>query len=227
MSAKYSKNWLFINSPKDLPNLVSWHRFNTGITVTGAGVSQWDDQSGNAHHLLQTTDTQRPSKESDGSILFDGVDNNLEAGSFTLIQPFMYYLLVKSVSWTNANRLIDGTGNHGSIRQGLLEPNLILSAGLTGPTHDGLAVGVYGVVSSLFDGVSSLLNVNKLTEDTSGGVGSNDPNGIVLAARHTPEPSATGHVQIKEAIVYDTVAHTLRQKVQLRTYLNRVGEGVF
>ncbi len=38
----------------------AWFRANTGITVTGLGVSQWDDQSGNARHLLQGTDANRP-----------------------------------------------------------------------------------------------------------------------------------------------------------------------
>ncbi len=38
----------------------AWFRAGTGITVTGSGVSQWDDQSGNARHLKQGTDANRP-----------------------------------------------------------------------------------------------------------------------------------------------------------------------
>ena len=67
--------------PQNLPNLAVWGRFNIGITVVGAGVDTWADQSGNGRDLLQTTDTNRPSKESDGSILFDGVDNTLKTAS--------------------------------------------------------------------------------------------------------------------------------------------------
>lgn len=38
----------------------AWFRQGAGITVTGSGVSQWDDQSGNGRHLLQGTDAARP-----------------------------------------------------------------------------------------------------------------------------------------------------------------------
>ena len=104
--------------PSELSNLEAWYRFNQGITVTGSGVSQWDDASGNANHLLQAVDTNRPSKEADGSILFDGVDNYLKAVAFTLIQPETVYILLKQVTWVNQARFFDGdTMNSGIVRQ--------------------------------------------------------------------------------------------------------------
>ena len=63
-------------APDDLDNLVAWYQFNIGITVTGAGVSTWADQSGNGNDLLQSTDADRPSHESDGTILFEEYQSN-------------------------------------------------------------------------------------------------------------------------------------------------------
>lgn len=53
--------------PPKFSGLTAWYRYNSGITVTGSGVSQWDDQSGNGNHLLQGTDTNRPLPGSLGS----------------------------------------------------------------------------------------------------------------------------------------------------------------
>ena len=41
-------------------DLKLWLRADVGVTVTGAGVSQWSDQSGNANHAVQATDANRP-----------------------------------------------------------------------------------------------------------------------------------------------------------------------
>ena len=54
-------------------SLVAWYRLNSGITIAGQGVSQWDDASGNGNHLLQATDANRPLPGSLGSeIVTDG-----------------------------------------------------------------------------------------------------------------------------------------------------------
>ncbi|WP_223302363.1 hypothetical protein, partial [Flavobacterium branchiophilum] len=36
-----------------------WYKSNVGVT-NATGVSQWDDQSGNARHLTQSTTASRP-----------------------------------------------------------------------------------------------------------------------------------------------------------------------
>jgi hypothetical protein len=73
--------------PNQVANLAAWFRLGVGITETGQGVSQWDDQSGNGRHLKQGTDGARPSKQSDGSILFNGSDEFLKCDAFTFSQP--------------------------------------------------------------------------------------------------------------------------------------------
>ena len=38
----------------------AWYRADMGISLVGARIAAWADQSGNGHHLLQTTDALRP-----------------------------------------------------------------------------------------------------------------------------------------------------------------------
>src|SRR5690348_15932843 len=148
-----------------LPNLAAYFKFNTGITVTGAGVSQWSDQSGNGRHLLQATDTYRPALQADGSILFDGADNYLKCNAFTLNQPETIYLRLKQVTWTTAEYFCDGNATAtGAVLQAAAgspaSPQIELRAGgVIGPNSD-LAIGSYGVVCAVINGASSVLVVD-------------------------------------------------------------------
>jgi lysophospholipase L1-like esterase len=56
-------------------NLLARYVAGEGITITGSGVSQWDDLSGNGHHAVQASDGNRPSSRTvlgKASISFDG-----------------------------------------------------------------------------------------------------------------------------------------------------------
>jgi lysophospholipase L1-like esterase len=60
--------------PLPTTNLLANWRADTGVTITGAGVSQWEDQSGAGRHLIQVTDGDRPSvrvKTGITSVYFD------------------------------------------------------------------------------------------------------------------------------------------------------------
>jgi hypothetical protein len=46
-------------SPKDIPNLKSWHDATQGVTLVGGAVDVWADQSGNGHNTLAVTAAQR------------------------------------------------------------------------------------------------------------------------------------------------------------------------
>ncbi|MGB7587490.1 MAG: hypothetical protein WBM00_02150, partial [Solirubrobacterales bacterium] len=80
-------------------SLAAWYRYRIGLTNINGACSEWADQSGNMRPLLQATASNRPTIRSDGSLLFDGVDNYLQA-AFTLVQPFTIYLAFQQVSWT-------------------------------------------------------------------------------------------------------------------------------
>lgn len=54
----------------------AWYRADMGISLVGARIAAWADQSGNGHHLLQTTDALRPvqSIASRGDLSWPAVD---------------------------------------------------------------------------------------------------------------------------------------------------------
>lgn len=96
-----------LSNPQSLfgSNLAAWYRGDvTGVVVTGSGVSQWTDQSGNGRHVLQGTDAARPPfTASDarfgnrGSVNPDGAVTNPD-------------FLKASVASSNFKFLHDGTG---------------------------------------------------------------------------------------------------------------------
>jgi len=66
----YSGGWL----PSDESSLEAWYRNKVGITLESGteNVSQWADQSGNGHHMVQTDTGEQPAYDSDsGALTFD------------------------------------------------------------------------------------------------------------------------------------------------------------
>tara|TARA_R110002012_G_scaffold211876_3_gene382868 strand:+ start:4266 stop:4967 length:702 start_codon:yes stop_codon:yes gene_type:complete len=73
-------------TPARESSLVCWFQKAVGVTASGSapyGVSQWNDQSTNANHLVQATLGHQPTYTSTpgitkGTITFDGTDDNLD-----------------------------------------------------------------------------------------------------------------------------------------------------
>ncbi len=203
-----------------LLNPAAWFRYNTGITVTGAGVSQWDDQTANARHLLQATDVNRPSKQADGSILFNGTGHYLKCSAFTLNQPETIYILFKSVSWTSLDYVCDGNAvSTGNIVQFNGTPNLVFAASLANIDFSGEpTIGTYCALCVVFNGASSVGRINN-TEVT-GNPGAANMGGFTLGANATP--GSYSNIQVKEAIIFPT-AHDAATRARVIRYLQGVG----
>ena len=202
--------------PSDLGNLAAWYRFNQGITVTGSGVSQWGDQSGNGRHLLQSTDAARPSKESDGSILFDGAAQFLQA-AFTLNQPETVYALVKIVNWASAKGVWDGlSGNSMRLFTFVSSPRVDLYAGaqLVNTTAQP-NIGSYDSIAAVYNSASSLIEIGG--NIATGDVGTNNGGGVTLG--QSGGFLDFSNVQFKEFIVY-SAAHDAATRAKIISYLN-------
>jgi len=203
-----------------IEGLVAWWKFNTGITETGSGVSQWDDQHVNAHHLLQTTDTNRPAKGADGAIEFDGVDNHMATNAFTQNQPTTVYILAQADSWTNNDGIFDGLVNSaGKLFQNGVTPNIKLTAGIITGNNTNFILGSYSAICVIFNGINSSILVDEGNQ-TGGNAGANNMGGLRLGANGTP--SAFFHGKIKELILYNT-AHNVVQRNKNISYLRDVG----
>lgn len=196
----------------------AWYRYGAGITVTGAGVSQWNDASGNGNHLLQGTDAARPPLQADNSILFDGVAQFL-AATFTLNQPCTFYMLVKQMSWSASDCL--GGGSVGSVQifQSVATPGIALFAGSIVGQNGNLAVGSYGALAAVFNGAGSMLQINQ-TAASAGDAGATNPGGLFLARNLGGANFA--NIQVKEVIVF-TSAHNAATVSQVNAYLQQLG----
>lgn len=207
--------------PSDLEGLQLWCKYNSGITVTGAGVSQWDDVSGNANHLKQGTDGNRPDKQSDGSILFNGTADYLRADAFTLEQPETIYLLGRQVTWTLNDNIMDGnTANTGQLFQSAITPDIKMFAGSVGAAVGGWVVNEYAILIALFNGVSSVFQINNGTATTVN-PGAGDMGGFTLGLRGD-EAGGFGNIQVKEVAIFST-AHDAATRLQMTAYLAQIG----
>lgn len=200
-------------------NPAAWFRFGMGITVV-TGVSQWNDQTANARHLLQATGAAQPALQADGSILFDGVDDSLKCNTFTFNQPETIYILFKQVAWTNGMHVYDGNvATVGRIIQSGVTPQIIANAGASLSVNADLAVGVYGVASTVFNGATSLYQVNNGTP-TTGNAGANNMAGLTLGARG--DNTTFSNIQVKEIILFPA-AHNESVRAGVVQYLAGVG----
>jgi len=208
--------------PPDYGNVETHFRFNSGITVVGAGVDTWVDEK-NGSDLRQTTDTNRPSKESDGSILFDGVDNFLQTSTITLDQPETIYVLGLQDSWTSNDTIYDGDlNNTGRLYQTGSSPRVLGFAGDSGAVNDDWILDAYAVVTHVLDhdATSQIIVVNKGTESTDTSFGSAAMNGFHLGCNGNE--SNFSNIQIKEVILY-SVAHDAATRTSVIDYLSDVG----
>lgn len=75
-------------SPKDIPNLKSWHDATKGVTLVGGQVDVWADQSGNGYNVTAPTAAERPDY---GAVTLNGISVlsslNLTLGAKKLYVP--------------------------------------------------------------------------------------------------------------------------------------------
>jgi len=207
--------------PSHLAGLKLWTKFNSGITVTGSGVSQWDDVSGNGNHLKQGTDANRMTLEADGSILGNGVNQFLKTDAFTLVQPETIYFLGKQVTWTALDAFFDGNAvNTGKLRQdNSSSPSLESYAGVVLPLFGSLPLDTYRVITTIFNGASSLIQANNIAPLT-GNAGAANMGGFTLGASGTPDRYS--NIQVKEILIYSE-AHDAATRAKVISYLSNIG----
>ena len=211
-------------SPKAKVNMLrpsAWYQYQRGLTYSSGKVSQWSDQTANARHLLQATDSARPLQQTDGSILCDGSATFLQTATFTLVQPTTVYALFRQVTFSNGAVLIDGfTVTSGQWLQDTSTPNISMSAGTTAGTNTSFVLNTYCVGVAVFSGANSTLNRNKAVLPAVANAGTTAMAGLTVGANGSGASFANG--QFKEIIVFP-VAHTPTQQLQVTNYLSTVG----
>lgn len=199
-------------SPSSLPNLAGWWKADAGTSTTtdGVAISQWNDQSSNARHLLQATGVNQPLYKAaiqNGLpvVRFDGANDFMRA-TFALVQP-AYFFIVASyrVAFTVNAVLLCGAaagasgdaqiyrnasttyqlfaGSNACLLTTTPQAFHVLGAGFAGASSETRADG--GVASTGNPGADGSGGVT-LAADNAGGQASGVDIGEVIAVAATP-----------------------------------------
>lgn len=192
-----------------------WYRKGLGQTIV-TGVSSWASSGSGAHAAVQATGGAQPLVQTDASLLFDGVDDFLNAGAIAFAaQPFTVAICFKPVTWVSGARIIDFTsgGTAATLFQGGVSPNIRVNFGAA-LTHNGIALGSYIALVVVLNGASSIIAVNG--SETTGDAGTNAASGITIGAIQTPTNFA--NMQVMEVITFAS-ALSQAQRNAVATYL--------
>jgi len=154
------------------------------------------------------------------TLLFNGVDSFLKTAPFTLNQPTTVYFLGRQVTWTSSMIIYDGDAvNSGVLQQTASSPQIRAFAG-SGSATISPNLGAYAVVSTVFNGAASVLQLN-LDSPVTGNFGSANMGGFTLGRNGLS--GAFSNIQCKEVLIYNS-AHDANQRAAVIAYLNMVNQ---
>ena len=147
-------------------------------------------------------------------VQFDGVDDRLTAVPFSFNQPATIYLMCKQMSFTSTDYFVDGNGTNtmGITQQGTT-PDIKQSAGVFSSANNGFAINTFRIITAVFDGVNSLLQIDNGGVSVIGNAGSNNPGGIMLGGRG--DGSRFGNFTVLEYLGYNA-AHSEALQISIR-----------
>ena len=178
-----------------------------GTTATMSTGEVWTLNSSGAYPATIVKSSQ---------ILFGGVDEYLKTASFSINPPLSIYIVCKQVTWTSNDVIYSGTNIYMHQKVGGASPQISASAGTSSSVNSNLAVGSYGIVTTVFNGAGSVLQVNNTTAVTgdfgSGGIS----GGFWLGDYYSL--GIPSNIIVKEVIIF-SAAHTAAQRAVVQAYL--------
>lgn len=191
-------------SPNSGDNLICWYSGDSTIT-SGSNVAQCFDKSGNNNHLLQTTESNKPSLNFSllGSpvIDFDGNSDYLRGALVdTLRSPFSIFM-IWAVDESKTQYAIDGLLNDPTSNISMSDPYLRFQAA-SYLYYNRLMPFNFIVTSLISNGSDSEISENG-TFKASSNPGSSYYNGITLGASRLSSSFLNG--KIGEVLIFDTV----------------------
>ena len=115
-----------VPGPDSISGLQLWLRADLGVTVSGSGVSLWEDQSGNGRDYEQGTDNRRPTVSSGGlggqdALAFDPSSNPqhlTSASAFpALSSAYSIFAVYENRAVVNFGTIVDFESSNKAIRQ--------------------------------------------------------------------------------------------------------------
>lgn len=164
----------------------------TFCSGTDGFVAKVYDQSGNAHDQIQGTASSQPQIVSSGTIFtgangkpecrFDGSNDRLAATSWSLVTPLTCFGVMRQISWVSGRYMLDGTTvNNMVLIQRTSTPRVSIFTPSTFIDNNDLVVGTTSMATLIFDGASSLVQINANAE-TTGTLPSGSPGGVVIGS---------------------------------------------
>jgi hypothetical protein len=138
----------------------------------------------------------------------------MATGAKVLIQPCTIYMVAEQLSWTVNDCFCDGNAaDGGAILQSGVSPQIAAEAG-TFSTVQSLTLSTYGILQAVFNGASSVFQIDDQTEVT-GNFGAGTPNGFHLAS-YGDGAQLFANIRIKEMVVY-SAAHNAATRTTIKT----------
>lgn len=196
---------------------VAWYVYDEDVSVTEGYVTQWNDISGNNHHLTPVaangsagTADNRPAWHTDNGIIFDGSNDAMES-IFTWGNWGTIYVVANILSYTTDDVLFGyrGTASAAPIRLTQASSTLVLRMGGAAGTNNGYnSWNSWCIIRVVMGGSNPLtadLIVNEGSPSTSTGTGTMVSTGILLAASSASAPAVYrwGNIAFKEIIYRD------------------------
>lgn len=202
-------------------NLSAWYKFRQGITAVNGACSRWEDATNQLRPLLQATASARPTVQSDGSLLFDGAAQYMQA-SFTLAQPCTFALAFTQLTWTTTDIILDGSTADMKVTQTGSTPALQANAGSSLTGDSSIALTARGVLIFYANGTSSRYTAlgGAAPVATTGDAGANSPGGITIGASRAA--GNFSNISVREIGVYSG-SMTVDQLRVISKYFARVG----
>jgi len=202
-------------------NTKGWYISDSTATITKDGTdstSVWADYLGSGRDLLAADNTKAQPIWSATGILFNGTTNFLHANAFTFNQPCFFYLVMKHITWTSAEIIFDGnvTGRT-RLYQYDSTPELVASADSPTTPNDNLVLDTWGIVRVLFNGASSIFQINA-TSATTGDFGARNAEGFTLGYRPDTQ-DRFGNFEVTE-IILRNYADSDADQTLIVNYLN-------
>ena len=100
----------------DVSNLKVWLKNDTGLDVSAGAVAQWDDQSGNNNHAVQSTSTRQPLYNG-GDVHFDGVNDAMLLTTNIRATHFGIFAVIELDNTSNETLLGNNVDNSEFLRR--------------------------------------------------------------------------------------------------------------
>lgn len=222
-------------------NLVAWYSADTGITLNGSTVSQWNDLSGNSYNLLQSTGAIQPTFSATGYNSKPSVDPQGGSGVFMATTAGTVAMGGGSVgSLFVVGQMASGTQNNGRLvgfigngqttdfgsagstgwllRDGTNNKITTYNGGVGFAANESISLSTNYRLGAIYDGTNETIYINNSAgTPVAATITWNSPGGIIFSSQAYTTGVASWSGPIAEIVVVNSAA-TSGQRNSLDTY---------